>query len=123
MPLSDHEQRILADIEARLRADDPKFARTVGTTTVSTHARRQVKLAVAGFTVGFVLLCLGLVHIAWGIAGFALMLASGVHGANQLKRLGADGTGDIGGQLRRGFSRYLDGVRRREGDRDEERGA
>ncbi|MPZ89636.1 MAG: DUF3040 domain-containing protein, partial [Nitriliruptorales bacterium] len=49
MPLSDREQQILSDIEARLRQDDPKFARTVGTTTISSQSRRQVKLAAVGF--------------------------------------------------------------------------
>ncbi len=29
MPLSDHEQRILEEIERRLVAEDPKFAREV----------------------------------------------------------------------------------------------
>ncbi len=120
MPLSDHEQRILADIEARLRAEDPKFARTVGTTTVSTHARRQVKLALAGVVVGFVLLCMGLLSLTLGIIGFAVMLGSAVHAANMFKRLGADTTGDLGGQVRGGFARYLDVVRRREGERDDQ---
>ncbi len=118
MPLSDHERRILADIESRLRADDPKFAKTVGTTTVSTHARRHLRFAIAAFAVGFVLLFVGVVvGIAWGIAGFALMLAGAVHGANMAKRLGGDAAPDAGGPLR-GVQRYLDGARARDDERD-----
>jgi hypothetical protein len=114
MPLSDREQQILSDIEARLRQDDPKFARTVGTTTISSQSRRQVKLAVIGFVIGFLLL-FGIVASIWfGIAGFVLMLASAVHGGNQLKRLGADSTARLGGQLRGGFARYLDDRRGRD---------
>ena len=115
MPLSDREQQILSDIEARLRAEDPKFAKTVSTASVSTDARRRVKLAIGGLIVGFVLLLLvvPLGEVLVGVAGFAIMLASVVYGGNQLKRLGADQTGDLGGQLRGGFNRYLGDKRER----------
>ncbi len=114
MPLSDREQQILHDIEARLRQDDPKFARTVGTTTISSQSRRQVKLAAAGLVLGFLLL-FGIVASIWfGIIGFSLMLISAVHGLNMLKRLGADSTGRLGGQLRGGFNRYLEDRRGRD---------
>jgi hypothetical protein len=116
MPLSDREQKILSDIEARLRADDPKFAKTVSTTTVSTHVRRQIKLAVAGFALGFLLLLLFIVDFWFGVAGFALMLVSAVHGGNQLKRLGAGQDGGTGGQLRGGLNRYLNDRRDRGDD-------
>jgi hypothetical protein len=117
MPLNDREQQILADIEARLKQEDPKFARTVGTTTISSQSRRQVKLAAVGFVVGFLLL-FGIVASIWfGIAGFAIMLVSAVHGGNMLKRLGGERTGGgLGGQLRGGFNRYLDDRRGREGE-------
>lgn len=117
MPLSDREQQILSDIEARLREEDPKFARTVDTTTVSSHVRRQIKFAVVGLLVGFVLLLCFALSIWFGVAGFALMLASTVYGANQFKRLGQDDTSRLGGQLRGGFHRYLDDKRGREGPR------
>jgi DUF3040 family protein len=114
MPLSDREQQILSDIEARLRQDDPKLARTVGTTTISSQSRRQVKLAVVGFILGFLLL-FGIAASIWfGIVGFGLMLVSAIHGLNMLKRLGADSTNRLGGQLRGGFHRYLDDRRGRD---------
>jgi hypothetical protein len=109
MPLSDREQQILSDIEARLREEDPKFAKTVSTATVSNDVRRRIKIAIAGLVVGFVLLLLviPLGEVLVGVVGFAVMLASLVYGGNQLKRLGADQTGDLSGQLRGGFNRYL----------------
>lgn len=107
MPLSDREQQILSDIEARLRADDPKFAKAVGTTTVSTHVRRQVKFAIAGFVLGFLLLLMIIASFWFAVGGFALMLVSAVYGGTRLKRLGADQTTDLGGQLRGGFDRYM----------------
>jgi hypothetical protein len=116
MPLSDRERQILSDIEARLAADDPKFARTVATTTVSSHARRQIKVAVAGFVLGFLLLFGIIFGLGYGIAGFALMLVSAVYGGNMLKRLGHDQAGRLGPQLRGGYRRYLDDRRDRDGE-------
>lgn len=110
MPLSDREQQILSDIEARLRAEDPKFAKTVSTTTVSSQARRKIKLSIAGLMVGFVLLLLVIPvgRVGIGVVGFAVMLASVMFGGNQLKRLGED-SGSLGGQLRGGYDRYRNG--------------
>jgi hypothetical protein len=105
MPLSDREQQILAEIEARLREEDPKFARTVGTVTVSRHIRRQIKLAAVGIVLGFVLLLTFIVELWLGVAGFALMLASAVYGGTMLKRLG-QGEGGESGDLRQGLQRY-----------------
>lgn len=114
MPLSDREQQILSDIESRLRAEDPKFAKTVSTTTVSSQTRRQIKLAVAGFGLGFVLMLLFIQSLWFGIAGFALMLASAVYGGHMLKRLGQGHTSRLGGQLRGGFDRYMEDRRGRD---------
>jgi hypothetical protein len=113
MPLSDRERQILSDIEARLRAEDPRFAQHVATETVSTHARRQIRLATVGFVVGFLLL-FGIIASIWiGLAGFALMLLSAVHGGNWLKRLGQEHATQLGGQLRDGLERWRADRRRR----------
>lgn len=114
MPLSDREQQILSDIEARLRQEDPKFAKTVSTTTVSSQARRQIKLAVIGFVVGFLLMLAFIVDIWFGVAGFGMMLASAVYGGNMLKRLGQGQTSGLGGQLRGGFDRFMQDKRGRD---------
>ncbi|MGH8930588.1 MAG: DUF3040 domain-containing protein [Egibacteraceae bacterium] len=110
MPLDDRERQILADIEARLREEDPRFARAVGTATATFKARRQVKFAVIGFVVGLFMLFGIVVNLWWGLAGFALMLASTVYGGHLLKRLGdQDTTPGLGGQLRGGLRRFMDG--------------
>ena len=46
MPLSDHEQRILDEIERRLAEDDPAFVEQVGRTDLYTHLARRIRLAV-----------------------------------------------------------------------------
>jgi hypothetical protein len=76
MPLSEHEQRILAEIERRLLEEDPKFAHQVGS-SFRAHLARRLKLAVAGFIIGLVVLVAGFVqNVAVGVAGFVIMLAS-----------------------------------------------
>jgi hypothetical protein len=76
MPLSEHEQRILAEIERRLLEEDPKFAHQVGS-SFRAHLARRLKLAVAGFVLGLIVLVAGFVqNVAVGVAGFVIMLAS-----------------------------------------------
>jgi hypothetical protein len=76
MPLSDHEQRILAEIERRLLEEDPKFAHQVGH-SFRAHLGRRMKLAAFGFVVGLVVLVVGFVeYVALGVAGFVIMLYS-----------------------------------------------
>ena len=76
MPLSEHEQRILAEIERRLLEEDPKFAHQVGS-SFRAHLGRRLKLAVAGFLVGLVVVISSTFfeNVAIGVAGFVLMLA------------------------------------------------
>jgi hypothetical protein len=75
MPLSDHEQRILAEIERRLLEEDPKFAHQVGS-SFRAHLGRRLKLAVAGFLLGLVVVISSTFfeNVAIGVAGFVLML-------------------------------------------------
>ena len=117
MPLSEHEQRILADIEARLREDDPRFADTVGTTTVSAHLRRRLRIAAIGFFVGFALLFVGLgVHLIWGVVGFGVMLAAVYSGLTTAKKMAESMKSTPGAGGRTPLQRYFDAAARRDDD-------
>ncbi|WP_410648745.1 DUF3040 domain-containing protein [Amycolatopsis sp. cmx-4-54] len=61
MPLSEHEQRLLDQIERELYAEDPKFASTVRGTRLRRPARRRRLQGIALFVVGVALLVLGVV--------------------------------------------------------------
>jgi len=76
MPLSEHEQRILAEIERRLLEEDPKFAHQVGS-SFRAHLGRRLKLAVVGFVLGLIVVISStfLENVAIGVAGFVIMLA------------------------------------------------
>ncbi|HEX9776256.1 MAG TPA: DUF3040 domain-containing protein [Actinomycetota bacterium] len=84
MPLSEHEQRILDEIERRLSEEDPKFARSASAATPRGVAIRRVKRASGGFFLGLAILVSGLVVglddgnliVVFGLAGFAVMLTS-----------------------------------------------
>ena len=77
MPLSEHEQRQLDQIERALYAEDPKFAQAVRARDPRVHYKRRVIEAAIGFILGVGLLMAGVVskYIWIGVAGFVVMLA------------------------------------------------
>ncbi|MGW1228599.1 DUF3040 domain-containing protein [Streptomyces sp. NPDC002530] len=84
MPLSEHEQRMLEQMERALYAEDPKFATALEGSGLRTYTRRRVYQAVAGFLVGIALLMAGMVaqqmwvSVALGVVGFLVMLGCAV---------------------------------------------
>ena len=89
MPLSEHEQRLLDQIERALYAEDPKFASTVRSTDLRTHMRRRLRRASVVLVLGFVLLVGGAVtqRIAVGVIGFVVMLCALLLALSAWKRL------------------------------------
>ena len=77
MPLSEHERRQLEQIEAALRAGDPRFADAVRAADPRVHYRRRVIAAGLGFLAGVGLLLAGVAVkvIPVAVAGFVVMLA------------------------------------------------
>lgn len=92
MPLSEDEQRILSEIEEKLYESDPDLVREVGSTTVYTHAFRNLKWAVLTFVVGLGLM-IGLLatHFMLAFVGFTVMLASALWAERNARRLGRAG--------------------------------
>ena len=76
MPLSDHEQRLLEQMERALHAEDPKFASALQGADLRALFRRRALLAVIGFVLGIGALVAGVVisQIALSVAGFVVML-------------------------------------------------
>ena len=77
MPLSEHEQRQLEQIEQSLYADYPRFAHAVRASDPRVHYKRRVVEAAFGFLLGIGMLLGGVVakYIWIGVAGFVVMLA------------------------------------------------
>jgi hypothetical protein len=79
MPLSEHEQRLLEQMERQLYADDPKLASTLRGSGRSLRSRHRLLLGVVGVAGGLALLVAGVASQFWplGVAGFLVMLAGG----------------------------------------------
>ncbi|GAA2553603.1 DUF3040 domain-containing protein [Pseudonocardia hydrocarbonoxydans] len=90
MPLSEHEQRLLEQIERALYAEDPKFASTVRGGRLRKPTRRRRMQGVALFVLGLVMLVVGVVIqsvsdgggmvalIVLSVLGFVVMLGGSV---------------------------------------------
>jgi hypothetical protein len=82
VPLSEHEQRLLEQIEQALYADDPKFAQSWRGRDLRSLQRARIFRAVAVIVVGLGLLIAGVITqasstvlgVVLGVAGFLLML-------------------------------------------------
>ena len=94
MPLSEHEQRLLEQIERELYADDPKLVSTVRSINPRTYAVRRLWRSAALFVVGLgvlvaaVVINSGAASIALGLVGFVVMLLAALRGSGDLRRLG-----------------------------------
>ncbi|MET8676525.1 DUF3040 domain-containing protein [Streptomyces sp. NPDC004647] len=102
MPLSEHEQRMLEQMERALYAEDPKFATALEGSGLRTYTRRRVYQAVAGFLVGIALLMAGMVaqQIWISVVGFLVMLGCAllaVTGWRKAPKPGEQQAADAGG--------------------------
>jgi len=132
VPLSEHEQRLLDQIERALYADDPKFASTVRASDPRNRARRRLWQSGVLFIAGILLLFTGVivgrqVGYAVALAGFLIMFAAAVLAATSWKRMNGREPLRLvrserppGPRVRRGS--LLDRMEQRWRRRDDERG-
>ena len=76
MPLSEHEQRLLDQMERQLYADDPKLASTLRGSSSAALNRRKLVAGLFAVVAGMGLLVAGVAAPLWpvGVAGFVVML-------------------------------------------------
>ncbi len=91
MPLSEHEQRLLDQIERALYADDPKWADRVRSRDLKTHLVRRIRNCAVLLLVGLLILLTGVIlpQPLVGVLGFLVMLAAGLVMARSTQRIGA----------------------------------
>jgi len=135
MPLSEHEQRLLDQIERALYAEDPKFASTVRGARMRRPSRRRKLQGIALFVLGVALLLLGvmfpLIKLASvpvvSVLGFLVMFFGAVltwssmrHGdAAEGEAEGPSSPGSPGDKKRHGgFSQRMEDRFRRRFDED-----
>ena len=87
VPLSDHEQRLLDEIEQALYAEDPKFAASVRSARARSRTRRSAILCVLGVLVGLSLVLVGLVTslIVLSVVGFVLVVGACGYGVQLVR--------------------------------------
>jgi hypothetical protein len=95
VPLSEHEQRQLEQIEQALYADYPKLAQAVRAKDPRIHYKRRVVEAAIGFLLGVGLLLAGVVSklIFVGVGGFVVMLACAMWALTSWRHMGGGPSG------------------------------
>lgn len=97
MPLSEHEQRVLQQLEESLKRDDPAFEKKVREANVYREAGRRLRWAAAGFIAGLVVLLVFFTsNLLLGLVGVAIMFASGVVMERNVRRMGRASIHDLG---------------------------
>jgi hypothetical protein len=93
VPLSEHEQRLLDQIEQALYAEDPKFASAVRSARRRSRLRRSLILCVLGVLAGLGLVLVGLIanFIVLSVVGFVLVVAACGWSVQSLRGKGAPG--------------------------------
>jgi len=77
VPLSEHEQQLLEQMEQALYAEDPKFASQMQGAGARAAARRRIIVGAVGVLAGLALVLVGINTTMWvGAAGFAVIVAA-----------------------------------------------
>ena len=91
VPLSEHEQRLLDEIEQALYAEDPKFASSVRSARAHLRLRSSVLICVLGVLAGLALVLVGLLSniVVLSVVGFVLLVGACAYSAQALRTRGA----------------------------------
>jgi Protein of unknown function (DUF3040) len=93
MPLSEHEQQALAQIERGLHSDDARLVRTLRSTNARSYALRRLRRSALLFTLGLATLVFAvatgaaMASVLLGLFGFIVMLLAALRGTAVLRRL------------------------------------
>ena len=100
MPLSEHEQRQLEQIEQALYREDRRLVRLVRSSDPRVHYRRRVAEALVGLALGAAMIAAGIVLpvIGLAVAGFVVMLLCSIWMLNSWRQMAAVALGAAPGQ-------------------------
>ena len=114
MPLSEHEQKLLEQLEKQLHEDDPKFASSMGSDPGRTWSTRHMVIGVLATLAGVLLLLIGVsVQIIFvGVLGFVVM-GAGVYFATMRRSTGGSASGRQGKKPGKPRSSFMNGLEER----------
>ncbi len=100
MPLSEHEQRQLEQIEQALYREDRALVRRVRSSDPRVHYRRRVAEALVGLALGAAMIAAGIVLpvIGLAVAGFVVMLLCSIWVLNSWRQMAGVALGAAPGQ-------------------------
>ncbi|GGC94620.1 hypothetical protein GCM10011512_22040 [Tersicoccus solisilvae] len=116
MPLSEHEQRLLEQLEQQLHNEDPKLASTLGSGATRSLAARHIVLGSLVAVAGVLVLLFGISSqiIVLGVLGF-LIMGAGIYWASSRRRTVPDhgGQGHGGASARPRRSAFMTSLEER----------
>jgi hypothetical protein len=128
VPLSEHEQRQLEQIEQALYREDRRLARLVRSSDPRVHYRHRVAEALVGLALGAAMIVAGIVVrglIPLAVAGFVVLLLCGIWALNSWRQMStvalAAAQGGAAGKRRSRRSRRGSPARGTFGERLDER--
>jgi DUF3040 family protein len=97
VPLSEHEQRQLEQIEQALYREDRRLARLVRSSDPRVHYRRRVAEALVGLALGAAMIAAGIVLAVIGlaVAGFVVLLLCGIWALNSWRQMSTVALGAV----------------------------
>ncbi len=95
MPLNEHEQKILEEIERRLAEDDPKLVEQVGRSDLYSHLARRIRRSGVAFVAGFIMLLFFPISVWLAGVGFVIMVLAGAAIYRYVGQLGRDQLRDL----------------------------
>ena len=104
MPLSEHEQRLLEQMERALYAEDPKLASTLRGSDLRAIQRKRLVIGAFGLLAGLALVVAGVATqlVPVGVVGFLVMLGAAWYAYTGLKTPTAVDPTQVGGATSRG---------------------
>lgn len=96
MPLSENEEKILADIEANIRKSDPGLAQHVEQTTIYRHSGRRILFSVLGLVALLVVIVVSFTKL-WVLAfvAFGAMVVIGISLVDHVVKISKAGVDDV----------------------------
>lgn len=102
MPLSENEEKILADIEANIRRSDPGLAQHVEQTTIYRHSGRRILLSVLGLIALLAVIVISFTKTWWiSFIAFGAMVVIGISLVDHVVKISKAGVDDVIRQSKR----------------------
>ena len=116
MPLSEHEQKMLEQMEQALAAEDPRFASSMKGARSRSALRRRYIIGGLGVVIGLGVVLIGVNTAVWvGVIGFAMMVVGAAYALTPPRRRVDLGAVAADGSVRRHTGGRKGGSTRRQG--------